>query len=179
MNCSKHYHTAAHIGALLELSEKFREHLKNKTLVDIAILYHDYVYDPARKDNEEKSARKAEHDLEKLGQDAALIENVSRFIRATQKHEIFDGPDKNDLCFFLDFDLSVLAADNAVYDQYTSAIRKEFSMYPDLLYNPGRKAVLRHFLDKPRIYQTGLLHERWEESARKNLSRELKSIGYW
>jgi predicted metal-dependent HD superfamily phosphohydrolase len=39
----------------------------------------------------------------------------------------------------LDADLSILGKDLDTYLAYTKMIRKEYSIYPDFLYKPGRK----------------------------------------
>lgn len=42
-----------------------------------------------------------------------------------------------------------------------------------LLYRPGRRKVLDHFLDLPQRFKTPYFRERFEEQARVNLSAEL------
>ena len=42
-------------------------------------------------------------------------------------------------------------------------------MFPDILYNAGRKTVLLHFLNMNQIYKTKEFFDRLEEQARKNL----------
>jgi predicted metal-dependent HD superfamily phosphohydrolase len=52
-------------------------------------------------------------------------------------------------------------------------VRKEYAIYPDLLYRPGRIKVLKYFLEKPRIYHTPYFWEKYEEQARANMEAEL------
>lgn len=172
----RHYHTLQHIRSLLKLRRENAEAFLHPRLADCAILYHDYVYDPSRKDNEERSAAVAARELACFGLTQEEIQVVCLFIRATQKHEVKEGPHAADLRLFLDLDLSVLAAPEAEYDAYAAAVRKEFAMYPDLLYKPGRKAVLKHFLEKPRIFLSARFFDLWETAARKNLEREIKTL---
>lgn len=167
---SRHYHTAAHIAAMLRQSDSCAEMLQDKMATDLAILYHDIVYDASRKDNEEASAERAAAESEQLGVTGERIARITELIHAT-KHHTADGP-INDMHYLLDFDLGVLGAAPHLYDAYASGIRMEYSIYPDALYNPGRKAVLAHFLEMEFIYKTPFFRERFEAQARVNLQRE-------
>ncbi|MFN8714865.1 MAG: hypothetical protein ACK5Z2_18605 [Bacteroidota bacterium] len=170
----RHYHSQAHLENLLALSRQYRSHLHNAALVDFAIYYHDAVYKPERSDNEEKSALRAEKELTQLGIDAETVNKVAAYIRSTAAHGNAGNTD-NDLNFFLDFDLSILGAEAAVYDLYAFQVREEFSIYPDLLYKPGRAKVLEKLLQPP-LYRTGLFSELFEAAARGNLRRELERL---
>ncbi|HET7178254.1 MAG TPA: hypothetical protein VFI14_00955 [Chryseosolibacter sp.] len=52
-------------------------------------------------------------------------------------------------------------------------MRREYSMYPDFLYRPGRRKVLQYFLDMERIFKTEEFASKFEKQARGNLEREL------
>lgn len=166
----RHYHTTEHIAAMLRQSDACAELLQDKTATDLAILYHDIVYDASRKDNEEASAARAAVELNQLGVNDGQIARVTAWIHAT-KHHTAEGP-ISDLHYLLDFDLGVLGAAPHLYDAYAEGIRKEYSMYPDVMYNPGRKAVLNHFLEMDFIYKTPYFREHREAQARANLLRE-------
>jgi len=70
----------------------------------------------------------------------------------------------------------VLGADAETYQQYTQQIRKEYGIYPNIVYNPGRKKVLQHFLSMPHIYKTEVFYNRYEKQARVNLAWELNML---
>jgi predicted metal-dependent HD superfamily phosphohydrolase len=167
----RRYHTQAHLENLLALSHHYRSQLHDAAVVDFAIYYHDAVYKPERRDNEEKSAQRAELELPQLGIDAGTVTKVAAYIRSTAAHGNATHTD-NDLNFFLDFDLSILGAEAAVYDLYAFQVREEFSIYPDLLYKPGRAKVLEKLLQQP-VYRTTVFRDLYEEAARENLVREL------
>jgi len=63
-----------------------------------------------------------------------------------------------------------------MYENYTHQLRKEYAVYPDLLYNEGRKKVLMHFLEMNRIFKTDEFYNQFEKQARENLKRELKEL---
>jgi predicted metal-dependent HD superfamily phosphohydrolase len=49
-------------------------------------------------------------------------------------------------------------------------------VYPDVIYKPGRKKVLAHFLQMERIYKTGIFFTMFEKQARQNLQDELAEL---
>lgn len=55
-------------------------------------------------------------------------------------------------------------------------VRKEYSIYPDLLYKPGRKKVLQHFLQMERIFKTQVFYDKYETQSRRNLEKELNQL---
>jgi predicted metal-dependent HD superfamily phosphohydrolase len=62
------------------------------------------------------------------------------------------------------------------YTQYAKNVRKEYAIYPDLLYNPGRRKVLNHFLSMERIFKTSHFFEKFEATARLNMSKEMEGM---
>jgi predicted metal-dependent HD superfamily phosphohydrolase len=165
----RHYHTLGHIGAMLALWEQYLAQLADAQAVGLAIWYHDAVYQPTRKDNEEQSAQLAKAQLAELGANERLVNKVEQYILATKRHEL-TAPDP-DLAYLLDFDLATLAGDQASYRQYAQQVRKEYGIYPDLLYGPGRKKVLEALLGRARLFHR--LGEAYETAARHNLQAEL------
>jgi predicted metal-dependent HD superfamily phosphohydrolase len=59
------------------------------------------------------------------------------------------------------------------YLAYAKDVRKEYSIYPDFIYKPGRKKILNHFLKMKRIFKTEFFFAKFEETAKENLNREL------
>lgn len=170
----RHYHNCTHIAALLHLAANFREQLVEPDVVEFSIWYHDSIYNPLRKDNEQKSAELAELRLEELGLPAAFIQSCSRQILATQSHQAQEK--EEDTNYLLDFDLSILAATWPDYKTYTQQIRKEYRMYPNFMYKKGRRKVLQHFLSMETIYKTHTFQAQYEAAARANIERELQEL---
>lgn len=174
----RHYHTLDHIRALLALRAAHAAAFAEPDVADLAILLHDIVYDPMRQDNEAASAAWARAHLAQLGFSAATVETVSYFIELS-RHDA-DGAagidPSSDLALFLDLDLSVLAAEPPVYREYALAIRREYAVYPDVLYRPGRARVLDRFLERSAIYQSERLRADWEQRARLNIETELRGL---
>lgn len=167
----RHYHNLSHLEVLLHLQQQYRQVITDNDNLQLAIFFHDLIYDVKRGDNEEQSAIEAIRFLEQLSCPSA---KTAAYIRATKTH--INPENDTDLDYFLDFDLSILGAPAAAYKAYTAQIRQEYSIYPDMLYKPGRKKVLQHFLDLPFIYKTEIFRQQYEEQARMNLKEELNGL---
>ena len=147
--------------------------------VFFAIIYHDIIYNPKKKNNEEVSAtffRKLAT-KKNFKSDLSFVTNVCALIAAT-KHDAKLSPlmsDSKDCAFLLDFDLEVLGTEHLdVYDWYKSGVRKEYKMYSNKIYNGGRKSFLEMFLKKEKIYLTKEFKSR-EKRAKINLQNEINS----
>lgn len=173
----RHYHTLVHIRDLLLLSAEFRNSLADPDLVDAAILYHDIVYNVWRTDNEERSAALARKRLGSLNMPVGKVEKVELFIIATHLHSL--PPDltgDRDAQFFLDFDMAVLGAAWEHYFNYIRQIRREYHIYPEMLYRSGRRKFLQNSLQAPVLFHTPEFRSIYELKARENMARELELL---
>lgn len=168
----RHYHNLTHLNALLHELEPYREKFTNWDVVIFAIVYHDLVYNTLKGNNEEASAAIAVERLRGISFPENLIVICERMILATRTHEARD-PETN---LFTDADLSILGADPEMYQEYAKQVRREWRLYPDIVYNPGRKKVLRRFMDMARIYKTDEFFNKYEQKARANILREIDSL---
>lgn len=169
----RYYHNQSHLENLLKELSSVKEFIEDWDSIIFSIAYHDIVYNTLQKDNEEQSAAKAEQRLAEIAFPIERIRKCSQQILATKGHTVSNDQDTN---FFTDADLSILGAPWEVYHAYFKNIRKEYSYYPDLLYNPGRKKVLQHFLSMVKIFKTDKFFLKYEEQTRKNLSAELETL---
>lgn len=169
----RHYHNLDHLSALIEELQPCRSIVADWEILLFSVFYHDAVYNVLMHNNEEKSAALAAERLTELGIDPARVERCRQQILATKSH---DDHGDNDTLLLTDADLSILGKDAAAYQTYTQQIRKEYAIYPDIVYKPGRKKVLRHFLQMDRIYKTTLFRDKYEARARINLRQELDML---
>ncbi|TYP96952.1 putative metal-dependent HD superfamily phosphohydrolase [Sphingobacterium allocomposti] len=170
---ARHYHNLAHLEHMLKESSPFLQQLEAPDVFLLALFYHDIVYNPAAKDNEEASAVLAEKRLRLLGRDATVQQQTCRYIMATKTH----GPTSdNDLQLFLDADLSILGQPRDVYTRYMHAVRQEYILYPDAIYRRGRINVLKALSTRPAIFQTSDFQRRYEQRARENIQAELDRL---
>jgi predicted metal-dependent HD superfamily phosphohydrolase len=167
------YHNLSHIYSLLMMAEEYYDFIENPILFELSIWFHDLIYDPSRNDNEEKSAERAVELLSPFLADS-FLENLNQMILSTIKHAPILKDHDNEL--FLDLDMSVLATESKIYEAYTSAIRKEFSIFPDEIYQSGRKSVLKKFVEGESIFLTQFFQENFEEQAIENIQNEIASL---
>ena len=170
---SRYYHNLNHLKHLLLQILPLASQVDDMDAVLFALYYHDIVYRVMRRDNEERSAKLASSRLKVLGLEDNRIDRCKKHILATKSHEMSPDADTN---FFTDADLSVLGQDWLTYKSYTEAIRREYAIYPDMIYKPGRKKVIEHFLWMEKIFKTEPFFAKYEQQARINLARELEEL---
>ncbi|UOQ72586.1 HD domain-containing protein [Hymenobacter cellulosilyticus] len=170
----RHYHSLAHIRKLLETAEQHKALVHDAEVVQLAIWFHDVVYNPIRDDNEVRSAALAQEFLAKTSFPAERRQRVSFLIERTKDHTQPQPAADTDLHLFLDADLQILGAAEADYWQYARQVRQEYRLVPDILYRRGRKQVLEKLLGAPVLFQTPLFREKLDTAARRNLQAELR-----
>lgn len=167
----RYYHSLTHLEHLLAQLTPIKTQITDWEPILFALYFHDIIYNVTKHKNEEMSSEWAGKKLTLLKVPVEMIKKTRRAITATKKHELNDDPDIN---FFTDADLSILGAAPEAYTIYTQQVRKEYAIYPDVLYKPGRKKVLEHFLQMERIFKTNHFFDMYETRARENLQEELK-----
>ena len=136
---SRHYHNMRHIWSVLQFLQSVLGD-ENVPAVKLAGWLHDVIYDSRAGDNELRSAEYAREVLASLGAPAELREETARLILLTRTHET-TADDVHGQAL-LDADLGIFAANPAIYDDYASAIRQEYSWVADAEYRAGRRKVL-------------------------------------
>lgn len=169
----RHYHNLSHLENMFTELELVKGKIVGFTNISFSVFYHDVIYDASSKLNEEKSAEFAKLRFEKLGLNKTDIEEISKQILATKSHQ---KSESNDINYLLDADLSILGKDVDTYVNYAQQIRKEYSIYPDFIYKPGRRKVLQHFLEMKSIFKTHYFKEKYEVLARENIKFELNVL---
>lgn len=169
----RHYHTLQHLDNLLSQLTDVKSEIQNWEIILFTLFYHDIIYNSIKSDNEEKSAELAEKRMKQISVSNDKIELCKKQILATKSH--IKSTD-NDTNYFTDADLSVLGQNWETYLLYCKNVRKEYSIYPTLVYNPGRKKVLNHFLSMDRIFKTDFFYNKFEIQAKQNLQQEIESL---
>lgn len=170
---NRFYHNIHHLNNFIEQLLPIKDQIEDWTTMIFSIAYHDIIYNTLKQDNEEKSAALADERLTEVMYPAAQKEKCRRQILATKQHTANDDTDTN---YFTDADLSILGYDKSTYQLYTEQIRKEYKFYPDLLYKPGRKKVLKDFLAMNPIFKTEHFRNKFEAQAKINIAEELRSL---
>ena len=166
---NRHYHTLQHLDNMMEQLAPVKDEIGHWDTILFSVYYHDIIYNVLRSDNEEKSIALAEKRLKRISVSNDRIERVKIQILATKHHSLHADQDTN---YFTDADLSILGQDWPIYLEYAENVRKEYSWYPDLIYNPGRQKVLKGFLAMGKIYKTNYFYDTFEQQAVHNLQKE-------
>ncbi len=163
------YHNLDHIADCLLKFQARKTEAADPIAVELAIWFHDAIYDPRAADNEEKSAHLAANFLKKTPY-CGLVPDL---IIATKHIGEISSPDAALLC---DIDLSILASPIPLYQKYSAAIREEYSWVPSSDYRRGRTKVLKNFLNREFIYALKASRIDDEPWARNNLAREIQEL---
>lgn len=162
------YHNMIHISRMLDALDKVAPENVN---VEMAIWFHDSVYDPKRRDNEVLSAKLFEDTLGVFLQ-RSVMDHVSYLIMSTDHyHERGNTEDEK---LLLDIDLMILGSEPDEYDAYCKAIRKEYDYVPEDQFKVGRSAILKELLLRS-VYATPFFAH-LEDSARSNMLREIDHL---
>ncbi len=163
----RHYHTLEHIanmlfrGRALELSDE----------QIYAIWYHDAIYDPRSKTNEEDSAALATDALRSIGWDEARTGRVARMVLDTKTHE----PTVPGSAEVIDLDLSSIASDWPIYERNGNNIRREYHWVSEDKYATGTREFLKTLLARKQIFTTEW-GAQFEAKARENMERVLAEM---
>ena len=169
----RHYHGQRHLADCLAEFDAIRTRVARPVAVELALWFHDAVYDPRAPDNEERSAQLAVDWLLAAGAEAALTERVRQLVLATKKHDVAGDEDAP---WLLDVDLSILGQVPERFWEYERQIREEYAWVPQPAFAAGRAGILRGFLARPHIYQTDGFRERLEGPARRNLQASIRRL---
>jgi predicted metal-dependent HD superfamily phosphohydrolase len=169
----RHYHTARHIDACLRHLDVSKALAASWADIELALWFHDAVYDPYQSGNEERSADWACEFLQGQAADAARTERVRSLILATKHDALAPDPDAQ---LLVDIDLAILGASEADYDLFEINVREEYQWVPAPLFREKRAEILQSFLDRPQVYNTEFFRERYEIQARSNLRRAISAL---
>lgn len=172
----RQYHTLRHLGDCLALFEATMQLAERPAEVEIALWFHDAVYDLRARDNEARSAAWAEQALAAAGVAAPARSRVYALIMATCHSAL---PASADERLLVDIDLSILGADGERFEEYEVQVRQEYAWVPGLLFRRKRREILEGFLARPAIYATTWFRDRFETQARANLQRSVARLKPW
>lgn len=172
-NPLRKYHAIGHVIACLEHLEDGGDLTpRDRATAGLALAFHDAIYDPRSKQNEDDSAGLAYLTLLAGGGDFA--NDVARAVLGT-KHPP-TPPMTTVEAVVRDIDLASLASPPEEFDANSSAIREEYSFVPMDRYRIERARIMRGFLDRPVIFHTPSFHDRLEVAARANVEREIRAL---
>eukprot|EP00667_Euglena_gracilis_P023161 EG_transcript_26055 len=173
----RHYHTLAHVAEMFARLDATAPPLapEDSRVVALAVFFHDAVYDPAAKDNEEQSAAQFCCFATATAMPSPVVDRVAAFILQTKDHWGCASEDPA-LRRFLDADLAILGAPQPRYAEYARQVRQEYGHLSPEDFRSGRSAFLRHALQRPHLFLTTEFREVCEDRARENVMWELQEL---
>lgn len=169
----RHYHNLTHLAECLAEFDSARPLAKNPVALELAIWFHDGVYDTHAADNEERSAELARQRITQAGGGAELGGAVAVLVLATKTHDPALHPDAPLLG---DVDLSILGRRKERFEQYEAQIRQEYDWVPEWTFASKRSEILESFLARERIYATAPFFTKFEKQARENIGRSIQRL---
>jgi predicted metal-dependent HD superfamily phosphohydrolase len=170
----RHYHTTRHLDecfAKLPVARSEAVHLRE---IELALWFHDAIYDVKRSDNEEQSADWARSAVLRSGLSIDAAERIHGLVMAT-RHDF--APVEPDARVLVDIDLSILGAAPHRFDEYELQVREEYAWVPGILFRRKRRQILEDFLARSRIFNTEQFFQTCEARARANLQRSIRQLG--
>ena len=168
----RRYHTPVHINHCLGQFDAAASLMDNPDAVELAVWFHDVIYDVPTAGNERRSA---EHFLEYMGDGPPeeLNRTVYDLVIVTDHKRL---PESNDEKLLIDIDLSSfgLPWDRMLSDSVD--VRNEFPNVSDEKYYPAQLKFLQSLLDREHFCFTTFFRERHERSARDNIERYLQGL---
>jgi len=167
------YHTVRHLEECFTRLAEVRALAPHPAEVEIALWFHDAIYERRADDNEVRSARLAVSTARAAGVASDSAECIHTLIMATRHGAV---PHDDDAKVVMDVDLAILGEAPARFDEYEEQIRWEYSWVPGFLFKKERSRVLRDLLARPTIFNTQPFRERYESQARANIQRSLTRL---
>jgi len=167
------YHTVQHLAECFSHFDAARGLANNPGEVELALWFHDAIYDTHASDNEARSAQWARTALRASKAPTAVCQRVEALILATRHNA---EPDAGDACLTVDIDLAILGAPAARFDEYERQIRQEYAWVEASAFIDARTKILRRFTTETSIYRTEFFRNRFEPQARTNLQTALARL---
>ena len=167
------YHTLAHIEHCLSMFDQCKSLVENSDALELAIWFHDVIFEPGNRDNEALSAE-LYLELSNGVQDIELRELVARMIMAT----LHDGSslEDSDTRYMVDIDLSGFGSPWEQFFHDSQNIRTENPQLSDDEYYRNQGNFQTKLLARPRFFLSDHFYQRYEQQARDNLSRYFDHI---
>lgn len=191
----RHYHGLAHIKHCLWELDQIPESLIRgdsprvnvrdfRVKIELAIWFHDVIYDPRSKTNEHDSAKffasilavgsGAGSSIAKNSEGVRAVEEISEMIELSNHRQ--PVTDKNSaLAYFLDIDMAILGRPEIHYGEYAQNVRLEYEHVPKMVYSHYRKkflnAILRHA-----AFQTEWFRTRYLGMSNTNMKSEFERL---
>jgi predicted metal-dependent HD superfamily phosphohydrolase/GNAT superfamily N-acetyltransferase len=169
----RHYHNLNHIAECLAEFDLVKHLAGQPVAVELAIWFHDAIYNTHAHDNEERSAELAKRRIVEAGGSTNLGESVALLVLATKAHDPSLHPDAP---LLVDVDLSILGQAEERFWTYENQVRREYEWVAEATFAGKRAEILERFLARDPIYSTAPFFSKYEKRARANLQQSIERL---
>lgn len=168
----RYYHSTGHIHFCLTQFDQVKRYLDSPDAVEMAIWFHDVIYERGACDNEYQSALFfKEYVAQKLTPE--FTEQVYNLILdTTHKHT----PTTQDGQYLADIDLSSMALPWQEFMRDSSNVRAECNHLCDKEFYPKQLAFLESLLARQQFFYTDFFQQQHGGQAQGNLQRLIKQL---
>lgn len=168
----RHYHNLNHLLHCVEQMDLALAFIDDPKAMELAILFHDVIYEASGTDNEQLSANWfAQVAGDRFS--AEFVSIVNNLILSTTHSTILQNNDEQLIC---DIDLSSFSLPWEECLRDSNLVREEFSEISDEIYFPAKLKFLDAMLGRPAIYQSEFFYKYYEQQARDNIGRQVSCI---
>jgi predicted metal-dependent HD superfamily phosphohydrolase len=170
----RRYHDVEHLTDCLREVDRLPVS-PTRHLVELALWYHDAVYEAGATDCEHRSAGWLATDAARLGLPESLARITAALVEATA-HGAGRIP-SDEAAVVADIDLAILGRDPLRFMDFEYSVEEEFGAVPTIAFRRGRGRFLAGLLENP-IYRTTSFRDRFETTARANIAALIHSRRY-
>lgn len=174
---SRRYHDLNHLVDCLRELDTANAPAPTADLAELALWYHDAIYEAGAADCEERSARLLASDGVALAIPGTVADVAADLVRATAHGR---AAARTDLAaqLVLDVDLSILGKDPLRFMDFDHGVEEEYAAIPTRAFRTGRARFLATMLERDSLYLTDHFHARYEQRARLQIAALLASSRY-
>ncbi len=186
MQPHRHYHNFGHIRTLLNTFEKYKSEFEDPLAVELAIWFHDVVYDPQSKFNEDASAELASSLILKL-KNIELAKKVKELIMFTKWSDgsFYTGTlhdlqqnfkyASNDFFLLRDMDWAGFGLPWDKFQKNGDTLRLEVPYLSDREYAKRYLSFLNSLIEMRRpLYCSDIFNKKFESKAEENILKAVK-----
>jgi predicted metal-dependent HD superfamily phosphohydrolase len=169
----RYYHTLDHIEHCLSLFDNISSKLKSPHALELAIWFHDVIYQPGAANNEQLSADQFMRTTKNRFDDS-LRNTVYQHIMATL--HLHSEMNHADTQYMVDIDLSSFGLPWPEFIHDSENLRREMAHLSNEDYCRKQSAFQQALMDRPRFFRSDYFYQNYESQARQNLSDYYESI---
>lgn len=172
------YHGVLHLVECLRALDSTPPDNISIDVVELALWYHDVIYDPRASDNEARSAQRLLQDAARVGLPSMVAGAAADLVRATVHTGGAGAQVTAEAALIADIDLSIFGADSIGFMDFEYGVEEEYAHVPKFWFLFRRGQFLANLLKRPQLFRTAAFRTRYEQAARAQIAALLASPRY-